>query len=71
METKIIYPKIDGVTYITQRQLCERTGYCRHGIRNKMKKIGIEPYRNESNRTLYPLDKVEQAIQEGKFIKWL
>ena len=71
METKVIYPKINGVTYITQKQLCERTGYGRHGLRQKMAKIGIEPFHPNQKRTLYPLDQVEQAINDGQLIKWL
>ena len=71
METKMIYPKINGVTYITPKQLCERTGYCRHGLRKKIAKIGVEPFHPNQKRTLYPLDQVEKAINDGQLIKWL
>lgn len=70
MEATQIYPKIDGVTYITQKQLCERTGYVRQGLRLKLKRLGIEPI-FKGNRALYPLSQIEQAIDDGLLIKYL
>lgn len=62
---------IDGVEYITKRQLAERVGYTVDGLSNRLKKCSLNPLKLKSGRILFCLKEVIEAEKRGEFIKYL
>ena len=58
---------VDGVWFITKKQLCGVTGLSKTSIE---KKNPVPPVRMPNGRVLYRADDVQKAVNAGKFLKY-
>ena len=62
---------IDGVEYVTKNQVCAMTGYTLQGLNRKLKAVGITWVVKSNKRALMRLSDVQEAIADGRLVKYL
>ena len=60
---------IDGVKYLTTKQVCELTGYTYVSIYRKHKDGVLNHVKRPNGRIVYRLDEIEAAMQDGRLMR--
>ena len=62
---------INGTEYVTKDQVCALTGYSRQGLDRKLKAVGMTWIVTKSRRALVRLSDVNEAISDGRLVKYM
>lgn len=60
---------IDGVEYVTTKQVCELTGYTYGSIYKKQKSGVLNPCKRPNGRVVYRLDEIQAAMTDGRLAR--